>query len=689
MGTKKILVIDYDQAVLASLHKILCDKGYQVILAADGKSGWEKFEQESPDLVLTEAMLSKIHGFELCEKITKSSGKKVPVFIMTGVYRDSVYRTEALRTYGASEYFEKPLKMPDVLAAIRTALGGRAGFPVEEDGSEMELPKARPTNGGTPKIEIPVPDVRSVANPKPASPGNGGRTPAAVPQKPAGREATGPARSAEGRVKAKNSLDLNFVTKETLTRPPAPKPDGLPKRTAQTHPTAKSVFPENLLEKSRDAGRAAEKKEVAGKEVDLLLASTLADFNLGPDKKKPGEKPKPVPVPSLAGRTGALPNILGIYERPKPAHSVPGQKPAPAPAPPASKADRTPGLKAQTTEKVPAPQQAPVVPPGKTSPSSTAPSAPSAAAHPESKLRPALNETRNEDWPTKEEFAQAAALEAEKPSRLFTDIYEPEKKKTSTLTMGIGATVIVLAAAAFLFLKPKHVPSSQEMNVASGQAQTATSDVQPQDPAPVKSEEKIKPPAPKPKAAKPIAQPTAPAAEEAILPPQIAGAASAIIPALSETKAAPKPEETKPMETPAQGLDGQTAGNPAAVAAKPDPAPASGLPAKAKAGDLVALEAVDVQPRALMTVNPTYPAQAQKFGLEGSVTVNALINENGDVISTGILKGLKDDGGLEKAAEAAVRKWKFQPAVKDGVNVKVWKAFAINFKAKGANPTGE
>jgi outer membrane biosynthesis protein TonB len=44
---------------------------------------------------------------------------------------------------------------------------------------------------------------------------------------------------------------------------------------------------------------------------------------------------------------------------------------------------------------------------------------------------------------------------------------------------------------------------------------------------------------------------------------------------------------------------------------------------------------------------------------------------------------MQDDKGLGKSAETAVRKWKFQPAKKDGVNVKVWKPFVIVFKAAG------
>ena len=38
--------------------------------------------------------------------------------------------------------------------------------------------------------------------------------------------------------------------------------------------------------------------------------------------------------------------------------------------------------------------------------------------------------------------------------------------------------------------------------------------------------------------------------------------------------------------------------------------------------------------------------------------------------------------GLGKAAETAVKKWKFEPARKDGVAVKVWKSFVIAFKTE-------
>jgi TonB family protein len=70
---------------------------------------------------------------------------------------------------------------------------------------------------------------------------------------------------------------------------------------------------------------------------------------------------------------------------------------------------------------------------------------------------------------------------------------------------------------------------------------------------------------------------------------------------------------------------------------------------------------------------------AMTMGIQGSVTINALISETGDVLQAVYLRGVKD-GGLDKAAETAVRKMKFTPARKDGINVRVWKPVTIAFR---------
>ena len=99
-----------------------------------------------------------------------------------------------------------------------------------------------------------------------------------------------------------------------------------------------------------------------------------------------------------------------------------------------------------------------------------------------------------------------------------------------------------------------------------------------------------------------------------------------------------------------------------------------------KAGDLVPIGQVDTPPVIKSRVNPKYPPNAFARGIEGNVTVNALISEAGDVVEVVVVQGL--EGGFNDATTKAVKQWKYEPAVKDGVKVKVWKPITVTFKLK-------
>ncbi len=133
MAEKKILVIDYDQKSLTSLVKLLKANKFRVISAADGQAGYDAFLAEKPDLVVLEAMLPKIHGFDLTRKISQETQGRVPVVLVTGVYKGPKYRQEATSGLGAAEYFEKPLNTEAFLAAVRRLLR-------DEDDIDEELP---------------------------------------------------------------------------------------------------------------------------------------------------------------------------------------------------------------------------------------------------------------------------------------------------------------------------------------------------------------------------------------------------------------------------------------------------------------------------------------------------------------------------------------------------------------------
>lgn len=127
-GPRRILVVDDEPEIRTLVRTMLEKKGFAVELAADGAEGLAKAEALLPDLVLLDAMLPKIHGFDVCRRI-KSAPKtrRIPVVMMTAIYRGWRFAQDARETYGAEDYVEKPFRLDDLLRRIEEALGAVAG----------------------------------------------------------------------------------------------------------------------------------------------------------------------------------------------------------------------------------------------------------------------------------------------------------------------------------------------------------------------------------------------------------------------------------------------------------------------------------------------------------------------------------------------------------------------------------
>ena len=119
---------------------------------------------------------------------------------------------------------------------------------------------------------------------------------------------------------------------------------------------------------------------------------------------------------------------------------------------------------------------------------------------------------------------------------------------------------------------------------------------------------------------------------------------------------------------------------PAEPAPVNDDKPASS--SSVKLGDLIPIEKADSPPTVLESVEPVYPPSALRSREEGEVTFLALISETGKVLDVKLAPGSSTGMGFRQAAEQALRKWKFKPATKNGVLVKVWKKVTITFKLK-------
>lgn len=136
MAEKKILIVDYDNQSLEALSSLFKPYKFQIIKASDGQSAYEKFKSEGPNLVIMEAILPKLHGFDLTKKITQEAKGSVPVIIVTGLYKGPQYRHEAVANYGASDYFEKPYDSEKLLKAVLGLLKEK----VEVSTISLELP---------------------------------------------------------------------------------------------------------------------------------------------------------------------------------------------------------------------------------------------------------------------------------------------------------------------------------------------------------------------------------------------------------------------------------------------------------------------------------------------------------------------------------------------------------------------
>jgi periplasmic protein TonB len=87
------------------------------------------------------------------------------------------------------------------------------------------------------------------------------------------------------------------------------------------------------------------------------------------------------------------------------------------------------------------------------------------------------------------------------------------------------------------------------------------------------------------------------------------------------------------------------------------------------------------KPVLISKINPPYPAEAKKEGIQGEVVLTAIITAEGKVLNVTVKKS--PDERLSKAAMDAVRQWTFQPGKDDkGKVVQVKSDITVNFRLK-------
>jgi two-component system, OmpR family, KDP operon response regulator KdpE len=116
--SSRVLIVDDEPSILATMAPLLRARGYEVSTAMSGKACLETLERVDPDLVILDLGLPDMDGVEVCRLIR--DGRSTPILVLSarGAEADKVGALDA----GADDYVTKPFGAEELLARVRAAL---------------------------------------------------------------------------------------------------------------------------------------------------------------------------------------------------------------------------------------------------------------------------------------------------------------------------------------------------------------------------------------------------------------------------------------------------------------------------------------------------------------------------------------------------------------------------------------
>ncbi len=124
LGAKTILVVDDEAEIRKMLCRLLAKAGYRVLEADRGVTALRIVKEQTPDLIVLDAMLPEVHGFDVARRIKGSKRYgSIPILMVSAVYRGWRYAEDLRKTLVVDDFIEKPFTLQDVLGRIQGLLG--------------------------------------------------------------------------------------------------------------------------------------------------------------------------------------------------------------------------------------------------------------------------------------------------------------------------------------------------------------------------------------------------------------------------------------------------------------------------------------------------------------------------------------------------------------------------------------
>ncbi len=125
-----LLLVDDEPGLREAVQAYLEDSGFSVDVASNAQAGWEKLEQQIPDLVITDIMMPQVDGYQFLKQLRDDPRfSRLPVVFLTarGMTKDRIQGYAS----GCDAYLSKPFDPDELVAIVKNLLERRAAS-VEE-----------------------------------------------------------------------------------------------------------------------------------------------------------------------------------------------------------------------------------------------------------------------------------------------------------------------------------------------------------------------------------------------------------------------------------------------------------------------------------------------------------------------------------------------------------------------------
>ncbi len=138
---RKILIIEDDREIAATIRKVLESIGYRVDFAENGVEGRRKIDDWKPDLVITDMMMPRMGGFPVLDYLHTLPESERPRVIMITANEGSRHKAYA-ELRGVDDYLRKPFAMDVLLESVEKAMARKEAL---EKGEPVDDPPAKTT----------------------------------------------------------------------------------------------------------------------------------------------------------------------------------------------------------------------------------------------------------------------------------------------------------------------------------------------------------------------------------------------------------------------------------------------------------------------------------------------------------------------------------------------------------------